>query len=61
LFLRALEFKPDNLAARVHISQVKKVKAGDDNFAALLAEENNSAVISREQVDVTALRTGQVL
>jgi len=43
LFLRSLKFKPDNLGARVHISQVKKVEKGDENFAALLEEEKNSA------------------
>ncbi|HEY0665701.1 MAG TPA: sulfotransferase, partial [Gallionella sp.] len=46
LFLRALKFKPDNLGARVHIAQVKKVKAGDENFAALLEEEERSAEYS---------------
>ena len=49
LFLRALAFKPDNLAARIHISQVKKVKAGDDNFAALLEEEKRSADFSENR------------
>ncbi|MBI5658960.1 MAG: tetratricopeptide repeat protein [Nitrosomonadales bacterium] len=39
LFRRSLAFKPDNLAARIHLIQVKKVKAGDENFAALLEEE----------------------
>ena len=39
LFRRSLMFKPDNLAARIHIAQVNKVNAGDDNFAALLEEE----------------------
>jgi tetratricopeptide (TPR) repeat protein len=49
LFLRALEFKPDNLAARVHFSQVKKAKADDENFAALLAEEKRSAGFSENK------------
>ncbi len=49
LFLRALEFKPDNLGARIHIAQVKKVKASDDNFAALLEEEKKSAVFSENK------------
>jgi tetratricopeptide (TPR) repeat protein len=37
LFLRALSFDPDSLAARFHLAQVSKVRADDDNFAALLA------------------------
>jgi len=49
LFLRALQFKPDNLGARIHIAQVKKVKAGDDNFAALLEEEKKSAGFSENK------------
>lgn len=49
LFRRALEFKPDHLAARIHISQVKKVKADDENFAALLAEEKKSAGFSENK------------
>ena len=49
LFLRALEFKPDNLSARIHISQVKKVKTGDENFAALLEEEKKSADLSENK------------
>ncbi|MDH4215494.1 MAG: sulfotransferase [Gallionella sp.] len=40
MFQQALKFQPDNLAARVHIARVKKVKTGDENFAALLEEEN---------------------
>ena len=39
LFRRALAYKPDNLAARIHIAQVRKVNADDDNFAVLLEEE----------------------
>ncbi len=35
LFLRALEFKPDNLAARIHISQVKKAREGRREFCGL--------------------------
>ena len=50
LFLRAIKFKPDNLGARIHISQVKKVKAGDDNFAALLEEEKKSANFSENKM-----------
>jgi tetratricopeptide (TPR) repeat protein len=49
LFLRALQFKPDNLGARMHISQVKKVKPGDENFAALLEEEKKSADYSENK------------
>jgi len=49
LFQRALKLKPDNLGARVHISQVKKVKAGDKNFAALLEEEKKSADFSENK------------
>jgi hypothetical protein len=47
LFLCALQFKPDNLAARIHLAQVKKVKAGDDNFAAMLEEEKSLPVFPK--------------
>ncbi|MFM9912363.1 MAG: sulfotransferase [Methylophilaceae bacterium] len=36
LFNQALVLEPDNIGARFHLSQVKKVKAEDANFAALL-------------------------
>ncbi len=49
LFRRALEDKPDNLAARVHISQVRKASEGDENFAALLDEEKRSADLSENR------------
>jgi len=49
LFRRALKFKPDNLGARIHISQVKKAKADDENFAALLEEEKKSADFSENK------------
>lgn len=37
LFLQALALKQDNLPARFHLAQVKKVKAGDENLTALEA------------------------
>lgn len=37
LFHQALALKADNLPARFHLAQVKKVKAGDENLAALEA------------------------
>ena len=40
LFRRALSFKPDNTAARIHLVQNDKVNADDENFATLLAEEH---------------------
>ena len=49
LFLLALEFKPDNLGARSHIAQVKKVKTGDANFAALREEEKKSENFSENK------------
>jgi hypothetical protein len=49
LFLCALQFKPDNLAARIHLAQVKKVKVGDDNFAAMLEEEKKSVGFSENK------------
>jgi len=39
LFRQALALKDDNVAARFHLAQVRKVKAGDENFAALIAAE----------------------
>ena len=35
---QAIAFRPDNLAARFQLAQVKKVKLGDDNLAALEAQ-----------------------
>jgi len=49
LFHRALEFKPDSLAARAHISQVKKAKKEDENFSALLKEEEKYADYSENK------------
>ncbi len=49
LFLRAIEFKPDNLAARIHLAQVKKVDAGDGNFSALLEQEKKLAGFSENK------------
>jgi len=46
LFLSALAFKPDNIAARFNISQARKTKVGDANFSALLQAEKESAEIS---------------
>jgi tetratricopeptide (TPR) repeat protein len=40
LFRQALALKPDNIAARIHLVQNDKVTQDDENFAALLAEEN---------------------
>lgn len=37
LFRQALALKEDNLSARFHLAQVKKVKVGDENLAALEA------------------------
>ena len=39
LFRKALEIKPDDPEARLLLAQVNKVKAGDENLAALLATE----------------------
>jgi len=39
LFRQALVLKADNLPARFHLAQVRKVKAGDENLAALEAAE----------------------
>ncbi|MFA7300669.1 MAG: sulfotransferase, partial [Sideroxydans sp.] len=46
LFRQALILKPDNIAARIHLVQNDKVKAGDENFTALLAEEKKAADFS---------------
>ena len=35
LLVRAIEIKPDDLGARFHLTQTKKVKPGDQNLAAL--------------------------
>ena len=43
LFQRALTNKPDNVSARIHLIQARKVTTGDENFAALLKEEKESA------------------
>ncbi|MDO8262574.1 MAG: tetratricopeptide repeat protein [Gallionella sp.] len=43
LFRRALTLKPDNVSARIHLIQAHNVTAGDENFAALLEEEKESA------------------
>lgn len=37
LFRQALAINPDELGARFHLSQVKKVRKGDENMAALVA------------------------
>jgi tetratricopeptide (TPR) repeat protein len=42
LFERALLNKPDNISARIHLIQARKVTPGDENFAALLEEENSA-------------------
>ena len=39
LFLKVLEIEADNLAARFDLAQARKVKAGDENFSALVAME----------------------
>jgi tetratricopeptide (TPR) repeat protein len=39
MFRQALALESDNLPARFHLAQVKKVKAGDENLAALEAAE----------------------
>jgi tetratricopeptide (TPR) repeat protein len=39
-FRRVLEIKPDNLDARFRLTQANKVKAGDENLAALVAVED---------------------
>ncbi len=49
LFLLSLELKPDNLAARIHLAQLNKVKQDDANFAALLEEEKQSADFSENK------------
>ncbi|MBI3223121.1 MAG: sulfotransferase [Nitrosomonadales bacterium] len=49
LFRRALAIKPDNLAARIHLVQAKKVKADDENFVALLEEEKKLADFSENK------------
>jgi len=40
LFRKALEIEPENLEARYLLARVNKVKAGDENLAALLAMED---------------------
>lgn len=45
-FKHALSLDPDNLAARLAITQVNKVKAGDDNMTALIAEAKKLDVLS---------------
>ncbi len=49
LFQRALEFKPDNLAAHIHLVQVRKVREGDASFAALLQQEKQFATLSENR------------
>lgn len=46
LFERALEFKPDDLAAHIHLVQNGKVKADDLHFAALLEEAKKLETLS---------------
>ncbi|MEO8331090.1 MAG: sulfotransferase [Gallionella sp.] len=43
LFRRALTLKPDNVSARIHLVQSKKVTTDDENFAALVELEKDSA------------------
>jgi tetratricopeptide (TPR) repeat protein len=40
LFRKSLVLKPDSIATRIHLVQVKKVKSGDANFESLRGEEN---------------------
>ena len=49
LFQQALEYKPDSLAARIHLVQVKKVRGHDENFAALREEEATLATLSENR------------
>ena len=42
LFRKALAKNLDNVSARIHLIQANQVKAGDENFAALLEEEKDA-------------------
>jgi len=49
LFNQALAYQPDNLSARLHLTQLKKVTLDDENFVALLEEEQKSADYSENK------------
>jgi tetratricopeptide (TPR) repeat protein len=49
LAIQAIALKPDNLSARFQLTQVKKVKLGDDNFAALAAQVADSENLSDDK------------
>jgi tetratricopeptide (TPR) repeat protein len=49
LLIQALEKDPQNLGARFHLSQTKKVKAGDTNLLALEAMSINSDHLTHEK------------
>jgi len=49
LLIQALEKDPNNLGARFHLSQTKKVIAGDTNLAALEAMSVNSESLSHDK------------
>ncbi|GAB1233907.1 tetratricopeptide repeat-containing sulfotransferase family protein [Ferrigenium sp. UT5] len=57
LFRQALALKADNLPARFHLAQVKKVKAGDENLAALevlerLARESDKPLPPKKAISL---------
>jgi tetratricopeptide (TPR) repeat protein len=49
LLHQAIALKPDNLGARFHLVQVKKVKAGDANLAALEAMISEAGALSADK------------
>jgi tetratricopeptide (TPR) repeat protein len=48
-FRKSLSLKPDSIAARIHLVQVKKVKAGDEDFESLRAEESQLPTFSENK------------
>lgn len=49
LFRKSLALKPDGIAARIHLVQVKKVKSNDENFESLCAEETQLPTFSENK------------
>lgn len=49
LFRKSLALKPDDIAARIHLVQVKKVKSNDENFKSLCVEETQLPTFSENK------------
>jgi len=49
LFQQVLMIAPDNMGARFNLSQVKKVKADDENFATLIIQAKNVSLLPNKK------------